>query len=79
MKIQRFDERNKYVKRNGQWVSEPDISNEEDIILDIEDIILKNPGKHFSDSREAAEKILKYMKDVGVDFDLLFSTKKYNL
>lgn len=80
MNIKRFNESSNYIP-----------SNEEELISFIDDIISyrveMQPVKYTDDDweissnsvRKSAEEIVKELKRLGVNFDIIFSMKNYNL
>ena len=80
MKIERFNESQKFVLSNDEEM----ISYIADIISDDVDI---RPVRYTEDDYEirpesvtnAAIEVLKELKELGVDFDLIYNIKKYNI
>ena len=80
MKIERFNESQKFVPSNDEEM----ISYIADIISDDVDI---RPVRYTEDDYEirpesvtnAAIEVLKELKELGVDFDLIYNIKKYNI
>ena len=80
MKIERFNESQKFVPSNDEEM----ISYIADIISDDVDI---RPVRYTEDDYEispesvtnAAIEVLKELKELGVDFDLIYNIKRYNI
>jgi hypothetical protein len=80
MKIERFNESQKFVPSNDEEM----ISYIADIISDDVDI---RPVRYTEDDYEispesvfkAANQIIQELKNIGVNFDLIYNIKKYNI
>jgi hypothetical protein len=80
MKIERFNESQKFVPSNDEEM----ISYIADIISDDVDI---RPVRYTEDDYEispesvfkAANQIIQELKNIGVNFDLIYDIKKYNI
>jgi hypothetical protein len=87
MKIKKFNENMKFVPSDDKFVPSDDnqmISYISSLMLDFLDTrhIPYTENDVEIDQRsvlQAATKILSELKDFGVDFDLIYNTKKYNL